>query len=342
MAAVNSAERRGRSSRRTRRSKSNEDERGRGTGRRRRKRGSAGGEHSGLQSPSSEREVKSPEVKDRRKKKIRSQSLPRDTIMKYEDSDTENRTVRGRKRDKGRGRSRGRERSKSRRVERERMAEGEEGEQEQELPEVEARVEEKMEEKESNKMNETTDERLNERVDLKKEQSEEEVALPIPNPTQRLPRPVQNWEVENDEHWDVTAEYRGLRRDEGQQREEGESLGDDRGDNKNTGQNEDVEEDEAQYMSFKKPLPGVAVIDVVSQREPFSFLTSTLSEEQLGGDESESGGSQSDGSVSAASISGLSLIATEAGGRRAAVLPGPWLTPSKQRLAQFAAGNQEI
>lgn len=334
MAAVTSDKRRGRSSRQIKRSKSNEDKRGKGTGRRRRNRSSAGGEHSGLQSPSSEREVRSPVAKDRerRETKRRSQSLPRDT-MKYDNSGNEKGTVRGRKRDKDRGKSRRKERTKSRSIEKERMREFEEAEQEeeQESPDVEARMEGMMEEMELNK----TSEIMNERVDLK-----EEVILPIPNPTQRLPRPEQDWGVENDEHWDMMAEYRGLRRDEEQERERGESLGDDGGDD-NTELNEDAEEEEAQSVSFRKPLPAVAAIDEVSQRKTFSFLTSTLSEEQLGNDESESGGSQSDGSMSAASISGLSLVTAEAGGRRASVLPGPWLTPSKQRLVQFMNGNKE-
>ncbi|XP_061591230.1 chromo domain-containing protein cec-1-like [Cololabis saira] len=181
-------------------------------------------------------------------------------------------------------------------------------------------------------MQETELKEVSERVDSEKEESEKEVILPIPNPAQRLPRPLQNREEETDDHWDMAAEYRGLRRDE----EQG-------GDDKNVDAKEDEEEEEEEEeeevwsISFKRPLPGVAVVEPMSQGEPFSFLTRTPSAEQLGDDdESESGGSQSEGSVSAASISGLSLAAAGAGYRRAVAPPGPWLTPSGHRPAQYA------
>lgn len=237
--------------------------------------------------------------------------------------------MRGRKGERGKSRSRSRGR-KSRREERVRKVEGEEPEQEeeQEQPAVEERVEEKVEE-------------VEEEVDVEREESKEDIILPIPSPNQKLPRPKQNWEAEYDENWDMAAEYRELRKvtelnGEGV-REQESSLGG----NRETELNEDQRDDDAQSSGHVEgPLPSVAAIDPVSQKKPFSFLTSTLSVEQLGDDESESEGSQSDGSVSAASISGLSLAATETNRRRAVVLPGPWLTPSQQRVAQVIEENR--
>ncbi|XP_023143653.2 membrane-associated guanylate kinase, WW and PDZ domain-containing protein 2 isoform X2 [Amphiprion ocellaris] len=331
LAAVDSAGRRGRTSKK-KRSKSQGDERG--TERRgRRRRGSEGGERSALQSPISGRRGRSLEGRDgrKRRRKGETQSLPRDALRKYDDSDTEKGTVKGRRRGKHRGR--GRER-KSRSKERVRVAKGEESEQEEEeqiVPaaeeEVEERVEERVEEVEI--------------ADLEGEESDDEVFLPIPSPNQKLPSPKQNWEEdeEEEENWYIAAEYRELRTEQEQER----SWDDDGGENKDSEMHEDEKDDDAQSGQQERSLPGVAVVDPVSQRKPFSFLTSTLSVQQLGddddddgddGDESESGGSQSDSSVSAASISGLSLAATEAGGRRATVLPGPWLPPRQQRSVQ--------
>ncbi|KAG7521077.1 hypothetical protein JOB18_042230 [Solea senegalensis] len=174
--------------------------------------------------------------------------------------------------------------------------------------------------------------------------SEENINLPIPSPDQKLPRPKENWEAAEEENWDMATEYRELRRQKNLQQEQEQE----RSWVNNGGENEDTEgnydnrddDDDAESGSIERPLPGIDLTDPVSQRELFSFLTSTLSVEQLGDDESESGGSQSDGSVSAASISGLSLAATGAGRRGAVVLPGPWLTPSQQRSEQVTARNR--
>ncbi|XP_071333150.1 membrane-associated guanylate kinase, WW and PDZ domain-containing protein 3 isoform X2 [Trachinotus anak] len=339
LAAVDSSGRRGRSSSKQRRSRSSDGrEKGKGTERRRRRRwASEGGGRSGLQSPVSEQGERSREARDssssrrRRRRKRETQSLPRDALRNYDDSDTEKGTVRGRKRERERKRkkkSKSRER-KSRSEERARKAEGEE-EREGEL-EV-AAVEEKVEDR---------DEEVEERVNLERRASEENIILPIPSPNQKLPRPKENWEAESVENWDMAAEYRERRKEKepkGEQEQE-RSREDDRGENKETELNENETDDDAQSGRIKRPLPSVAVMDPVSQRKPFSFLTSTLSVEQLGDDESDSGNSQSDGSVSAASISGLSMAAIGAGGRRAVVLPGPWLTPSQQRVAQDVEGN---
>ncbi|XP_042265432.1 membrane-associated guanylate kinase, WW and PDZ domain-containing protein 3 isoform X1 [Thunnus maccoyii] len=340
LAAVESAGRRGRSSKQKKRSRSSDGrEKRKGTERRRRRRGSWGGERSGIRSPISEpveeegrRGERSREAREkRRRRKRETQSLPRDALRSYDDSDAEREKVRGRKKERERGRSRSRSRGrKSRSEERVRRAEDEQPEQEeeQEVPAVEERVEEKVEE-------------VEEEVDVEREESEEDVILPIPNPNQKLPRPKQNWEVKYDENWDMAAEYRELRKVkelEGEGVREQERSWDG---NRETELSEDQRDDHAQSSGHVEgPLPSVAAIDVVSQRKPFSFLTSTLSIEQLGDDESESGGSQSDGSVSAASISGLSLAATKTNGRRAVMLPGPWLTPSQQRVAQVLDENR--
>ncbi|XP_070765905.1 membrane-associated guanylate kinase, WW and PDZ domain-containing protein 3 [Enoplosus armatus] len=327
LAAVDSSGRKGHSSKKKRRSRSsNGREGGKGTRERRRRRGSEGGGRSGLQSPISEQGERSREAKDRRRRKRESQSLPRDALRNYDDREMEIGTARGRKREKERGRSKSRER-KSRSEESVGRAEAEEPEQEeeQEVPAAEERVEEWMKE-------------VEEKVNSEREESEEDVFLPIPSPNEKLPRPKQNWEEERDENWDMAAEYRELRKEREREleieQEQERSWGDDRGENRETELNEDQSE------RVERRLASVAATDPVSQRKPFSFLTSTLSVEQIGDDDSESGGSQSDGSVSAASISGLSLAATEAGGRRAVVLPGPWLTPSQQRAAQVVEGTR--
>lgn len=315
LVAVDSSGRKGHSSKQKRRSRSSnghERERGAAKGRR----GSeGGGGHSRLQSPPSEQGEGSRAVRDRRRRRKReTQSLPRDALRRYDDSETERGTARGRKRERTKGRSGSRERKSS--EVRVRRVEGEELEQEEELeaPVVEERVEE-----------------VEERVTLERRESEDDVFLPIPSPSAKLPTPKQNWEVENDEDWDMAAEYRELRREREQER----PWDDDGGENSANDPRED-----AQSERVEGPLPSVDVTDAVSQSRPFSFLTSTPSVEQLADDESESGGSLSDGSVSAASVSGLSLAVTAAGGRRAGLLPGPWLAPSQQRVAKVVEVNR--
>uniref|UniRef100_A0A3P9J037 PDZ domain-containing protein n=1 Tax=Oryzias latipes TaxID=8090 RepID=A0A3P9J037_ORYLA len=103
----------------------------------------------------------------------------------------------------------------------------------------------------------------------------------------------------------------------------------------------DQESDVAHSLTFQRPLPGVAVLSAESQRKPFSFLTSTLSVDQLGDADSESGDSLSDVSISAASISSLSLTARETDRPRAGTLPNLWLKPSKPRLVQFVTENRQ-
>ncbi|KAM4572072.1 membrane-associated guanylate kinase, WW and PDZ domain-containing protein 3 isoform 1-T1 [Fundulus diaphanus] len=301
VAAVNSTGRRGRRSKQKRRSRSVGDVRENGTGRsrgRRRRRGSVGGER--LRSPISERREKSREDKERRRKR-RSQSLPRDIIREY-DYGHDDETVRGRKRDKERGRSTERERE-SRSQERRRRTEGQE--EELEASAAEQWQEERLQELEG-------------RVDLL-ESEEDDVFLPIPSPIHRLPRPKENWGARTDENWDMAAEYRGLKRGEEQESFQGEAPG--------AELDEDGENYDAESVNSERPLPGVAVVDPALQKEPFSFLTSAQSADQLWEAESESGDSQSDFSLSAASISGHSVAAGK--------LPGPWLVPAPRRLVQF-------
>ncbi|XP_067382134.1 membrane-associated guanylate kinase, WW and PDZ domain-containing protein 3 isoform X4 [Channa argus] len=315
LAAVNSTGQRGHSLKQGRRSRSSnerEKEKEAEGGRRRRTRrrqASGRGLHSNLESPIPEQRETSQEAKRRRRRKRESQSLPRDALRHYDDGDMEK--VRGRRKERERGRSRER---KNRSEERLRTGEEEpEEEEEQEVPAFQKRVEESAEELER----------------------EVKSNLPIPNPIQELPRP-KSLETVFDENWNMAAEYR-TRRDG---KEDETSWWDDREGNKKTELNKNEKDDDAQGECNEWLLPSVAAIDPVSQRKCFSFLTPTLSIEQLGDDESESGGSQSDGSVSAASISGLSLPTTEEGRRRAAALPGPWLTPSQQRMAQVLEENQ--
>lgn len=315
MAAVEDTRRKGRGSKQKRRSRSLDGrERQKGKSRRRR-RGSEGGGHSGLQSPISElgeepRRDGERSRSRRRRRKRETRSLPRDAFRNNDDSETEKETVTGRKseRERGRSKKRGTE-SKSEERARSVEAEGPEQREEQEVAAVEERVEERMEE-------------LEERVDSERKESKQDVFLPVPSPNQKLPRPKQDWEVESRDNWEVAAEYREMRKEEEVERTQGEDRGDD-------GETEDPTGD---VESVKRPLPGVDVMT-----EPFSFLTSTLSMEQFQDDESESGGSQSD--VSTASVSGFSLATSQAGGRRANLLPGPWLKPSQQRLDEATEGG---
>nr|XP_057907612.1 membrane-associated guanylate kinase, WW and PDZ domain-containing protein 1 isoform X2 [Doryrhamphus excisus] len=173
----------------------------------------------------------------------------------------------------------------------------------QEVASVEERVEEKTKE-------------VKEDVNLDRGCSSEYFVLPIPSREKKLPRLKEESEEENDENWEVAAGYHKMKQLHA-------SLDDDEDEDSLFG----IEEDHGGDDARKRPFSSDAV--TYSQREPFSFLASSLSLDQPRDDESESGGSQSDGSVSAASISGLSLATAEAGRRRAIVLPGPWLTPSQ-------------
>ncbi|XP_029911726.1 membrane-associated guanylate kinase, WW and PDZ domain-containing protein 2 isoform X2 [Myripristis murdjan] len=344
LATVGPTKRRGRSSKQKKRSRSSEGrDKGRGGGRRRRRQASEGDRGPEVQSPDSEPEEgegrrgkRSQVARDRRRRKRVSQSLPRDALRNSDDSDVRRGTGRGRKRE--RGESADRERSKS--EERERRAESDEPTQEEEQKQEEEGeiVEEKVEEE----VEETS-----ENINVEREERGEQVILPIPNPNQRLPAPKHNWEEEHDGTWDMGAQYRELqevRELEIEHARELERAWDgDRDDSREGPSEQWIEsqrEDDAQSEQVERPLPGLAVADPVSPRKPFSFLTSALSTEQLGDGESESGGSHSDGSVSAASISGLSLAAAKTDEQRAAVLPGPWLTPSRQRVAQVIEENR--
>ncbi|XP_032377348.1 membrane-associated guanylate kinase, WW and PDZ domain-containing protein 1 isoform X3 [Etheostoma spectabile] len=318
LAAVDSTGRKGHSSKQKRRSRSlNGRETEKGTGRSRRRRGSEEGGRPALQSPISEREGRSREARDktrrRRRRKKESQSLPRDALRSYDDSDTERGTVRGEKCERERGRSKSRESQTEERVRKVEGKEPEEKEEEHELPAVEEKVEE-----------------VEESVGLEIEESVDDVFLPMPSPKQKLPTPKQNWESMYDENRDMAAEYWDQER----------PWGDNRSGNREPGLNEDQKDDGAQSWRVERPLRSAAAIHPASRRKRFSFPASELSVEQQDEDEEESGGGDSDSSASAASISGLSLAATGAGGHRGKVLPGPWLARSQQRLAQVPEGNR--
>ncbi|XP_074538254.1 membrane-associated guanylate kinase, WW and PDZ domain-containing protein 3 isoform X2 [Halichoeres trimaculatus] len=343
LAAVDSTGLKGRSTKQKRRSRSLDGrKRERSTSRRRRRRRGSdeggGGGRSDLRSPTSELEERSPDARLRRTRRRKgvSESLPRDVFRRDDDSETNSVTERGRKRDRGRRRSK----SKKRRSRSEAEVEKREKEEEEEEEEEERQEAPAGGEKSEEKSGEKSGEEEEERVSSEKDESDDDVFLPIPSPNLKLPRPKLDLEEEREEeeeekNWTMAAEYRELRGE----REVEEEQVEDRSENIDTEQNQDQRDsDEAQSNQVKQPLLGVDVIDPVSQRKPFSFLTSTLSLEP-GVDESESEGSQSDGSVSAASISGLSLAATAAGGHRATLLPGPWLPPSEQRVAQVEDGE---
>lgn len=134
----------------------------------------------------------------------------------------------------------------------------------------------------------------------------EDIILPIPGPVKKLPRPKQSRELVYDDKCNMAGER---------------SHDDDRA---------ELSEDK-----LDEELLGEC------KTTRFSFLTSAPFEEQLGDTESESGGSESDGNVSAASISGLSLLASEGGMRRAEVLPGPWLTPGQQGVARVSGEKSQ-
>lgn len=273
-----------------RRSRSQEDERGTGTRRTRRR---SSGQLTVLQNPVSERRARSREDRGVRRK-IRSQSLPRDVTRTYnnddDDDEEEAGTVRGRRGYEGRRRSSNTER-RSRSRKREVMVESEEFEEEQQQR---VRVE---------------DRRLEERRGrVLLDESKDDVFLPIPNRTRKLPRTKENWEAESDENWGVARNYRELRRDK--EREDFQSYSTQLHDD------DDEENHNTRSVSFENPLPGVA------HRKSFFFLTSSPSVEQLVDTESESEGSQSGTSISAATVSGLSVAR--------GVQPGPWVTPTQQ------------
>nr|XP_020467458.1 membrane-associated guanylate kinase, WW and PDZ domain-containing protein 2-like isoform X2 [Monopterus albus] len=317
LVAVDSTGWRGRSSKQKSRSRSSSHMKGKEPRRRRRRRRASGGERSpGLQSPISEQGARSQEARGRRKRGF--QSLPRDDLRNYDDSDLEQGTESGRNRERGRSRRRGR---KSRSEERVKTTEGEE---ESVGPADEKRVEERAEE-------------VQQGVNVEREES---IILPIPSPNRKLPRPNQKLEVTSVVNWDIAAEYRELRKEmePDSEQEPDRSWDSDRGEIIETGLNDDERGDGAQSRYIERPLP--SVIDLVSQIRNFSFLSPALSIEQLVDSESEPEGSQSDSSVSADTVSSLSLPAIEEGEHRAAALPGPWLKPSQQGAAQVLEGSR--
>ncbi|XP_077369473.1 membrane-associated guanylate kinase, WW and PDZ domain-containing protein 3 isoform X2 [Festucalex cinctus] len=170
------------------------------------------------------------------------------------------------------------------------------------------------------------EENLGEKVDEGREGSERGDVLPIPSLHKKLPRPKEDSEDEPEQMWEVAAGYREMKQLQGSVVDDDDDDDDDQGEENL----QEFEEDELSGDEQARPSPSDAVTNSISQRKPFSFLTSTLSVNQPRDDESETGGSQSDDSMSAASVSGLS---------RAVVLPGPWLTPSRRRVARDVVEN---
>ncbi|XP_061626778.1 membrane-associated guanylate kinase, WW and PDZ domain-containing protein 1 isoform X2 [Phyllopteryx taeniolatus] len=168
--------------------------------------------------------------------------------------------------------------------------------------------------------------------ELERGENKEEALLPIPSPYKRLPWPKEESKEEPNEKWEVAAGYRQMKWLQGLLDDDDDDDDDDQCEERLQG----FEEDQSGGDAQEAPTSSDAVTFSVSQRKPFAFLASALSVNQLRDDESDSGGSQSDGSVSAASISGLSA---EAARHRAVVLPGLWLTPSRQRVAQDVVEN---
>uniref|UniRef100_A0A1A8RAG3 Si:ch211-66g24.1 n=1 Tax=Nothobranchius rachovii TaxID=451742 RepID=A0A1A8RAG3_9TELE len=225
-------------------------------------------------------------------RKRRSRSLPRDNTRK-DDDHVDSRTVRGRDGDKEKRSSGDRERRSKSRV-RKTKSEGEKPEQEEGQGAAAFQVK------------------------VGRRASCEEDDIFMPSPTRRLPRPKENWKCDADRRWDVAAEYRELKWDKELDEERDESQDDDWDEVDSTTLDIDEENYDTQSMTFWRPSPAAA--DPASQRKPFSYLSSTLSVDELGDDGSELG---SEDSVSAASISGSSLSAR--------ALPGPWLPPNQQR-----------
>ncbi|XP_055022126.1 membrane-associated guanylate kinase, WW and PDZ domain-containing protein 1 isoform X2 [Boleophthalmus pectinirostris] len=342
LAAVGSRRRRAHSSKPQRRIKSSHerDKSQRGRSRRRRE------ADSGLQSPVS---VATEREKDRRsrRKKRESQSLPRDALRSRRGSDSD--------RSRTRAKRRGRSKTRKKRTHSEERLRVEERQ-------TEEQVEEDGEEVLREEVNDIFEREVAEEIAQEEEveveeeyiggeEVEEDVVLPIPSPTSKLPWPKQESWSENEgketdsvsveEFRDLSGQYRPLM---GMNRElrriprpesacesvwsnyEDQETGFQQG---QVDKEEDRDREESEEF-LKMPLPAVEE-DQVSQTELFYFLTSASHQ---GDNESDSGGSQSD----AASISGLSQVTTAAAGHRrvnrTVLRPGPWLQPSEQRVAQ--------
>ncbi|XP_049608319.1 membrane-associated guanylate kinase, WW and PDZ domain-containing protein 3 isoform X2 [Syngnathus scovelli] len=161
------------------------------------------------------------------------------------------------------------------------------------------------------------EEDLEDKVHVEEEDLEGVRVLPIPSPNEKLPRPKWESEEEPDEMGEIAAGYRHIKHLQG-------SVDHDNDDEQGEENLQRFAEDELSSDAQEEELSSDTRTYSISQRKPFSFLTSALSLNQLKDDESESGGSQSDDTMSAASIFGQTLD----------LLPGPWLAPSRQRVAR--------
>ncbi|CAL8275623.1 unnamed protein product [Boreogadus saida] len=272
----------------------------------------------------------------RRKSGRRTQSLPRDTLRRHDEGEDEEGGDGGEDEvngGRGRGRGRSRERRRSTSQETRTQSRGRSG-QAQERP-AERQVREEAVGEQAVPEVAVREERWGGGEEEEPEDPTEPAALPVPQPNQRLPQPKPPREQSHREgSWDEEGE-------EGDWEEEEE-------DGERAREREAVWEDWRRrragggvpVVRSEEPLPGPG--PPLSRRRPFTFLTSmqSLNARQNGPDgadsegwDSDSGASQSDGSVSAASISGLSLAS------RTGLLPGPWLNPSRVRLAQMMEDN---
>ncbi|XP_051913908.1 membrane-associated guanylate kinase, WW and PDZ domain-containing protein 1 isoform X2 [Hippocampus zosterae] len=190
------------------------------------------------------------------------------------------------------------------------------------------------ERKEKKRVTAPVEENLEEKVEEGKEVLDRAEVLPIPSPHKKLPRPKQEHEEESDEMWKVAAGYHAMKQLQGYVDDDDDDHADDI--HQFEEKLRDFEEDEVSWDAQEGLLSNDTGTYSVPQRKPFSFLASALSVNQLRDDETESGGSRSDDSMSAASISSFPVQAI---GRRAAVLPGPWLAPGRHRVARDAAEN---
>ncbi|CAL8250397.1 unnamed protein product [Arctogadus glacialis] len=311
----------------------------------------------------------------RRKSGRRTQSLPRDTLRRHDDGEDEEGGDGGEDEvngGRGRGRSRERRRSPSQetrtqsrgrsgqaqeRQVREEVAVGEEAVGEETVPEVAVREQAVPEEavreqavpevavreqavpevavrEQAVPEGAVREERWGGGEEEEPEDPTEPAALPVPQPNQRLPQPKPPREQSHREgSWDEEGEEGdGEEEEDGERAREREAVWEDWRRRRAGGG--------VPVVRSEEPLPGPG--PPLSRRRPFTFLTSmqSLNARQNGPDgadsegwDSDSGASQSDGSVSAASVSGLSLAS------RTGLLPGPWLNPSRVRLAQMMEDN---
>uniref|UniRef100_A0A6Q2X6A7 MAGI family member, X-linked b n=2 Tax=Esox lucius TaxID=8010 RepID=A0A6Q2X6A7_ESOLU len=199
-------------------------------------------------------------------------------------------------------------------------------------------------------------EKVNKAEEEEEVDDEEEQDVDRPIPSQRLPRPKQDWEEEDAE--EEKARNSRERKTEKERELEGERLREEEQKRVDVGwretkwKRESVRdemrgevheqsdwEEGVMSQSLNNLLSLESPITPPLERNPFSFLTPSSEY-----DESESETSHSDGSVFAASACGISLTHTEGSvlGARGLLAPGPWLTPSPESIAEVTQENRFI